>query len=74
MAEPDPTRMKRCVVHNNNAMPKDRHCSGWWWANGGDPKAGLASPCEFEPEVIPKQRYDDMVELEQFLYPDQDNG
>lgn len=42
--------MKRCVVHNNNAMLKDRHCSGWWWANGGDPKAGLAEPCEFEPD------------------------
>lgn len=47
----DANPMKRCVVHNNNAGPKDRHCAGWWWANGGDPKAGLAQPCEFEPEA-----------------------
>lgn len=41
------TMNKLCAVHGDAAGPKDSRCRYWWLANGGDPKAGLATPCKF---------------------------
>lgn len=40
-------QVRRCIVHDDLAGPKDARCRYWWMATGGGVEKDLVTPCKF---------------------------